>query len=362
MATHFSNRWTPKAARNWYRKLPWLVGCNYLPRTAINQLEMWQADTFDPQTIDQELGWAATLGMNSVRVFLHDLVWQQDGKAFVARVERFLEIASRHGIGVMFVIFDSCWHPFPHLGKQPEPEPGVHNSGWLQSPGVAVLRNEKKFDALGKYVTSVVRHFRDDDRIHAWDVWNEPDNHNGTSRGVRDLADKPERVTRLLPKVFEWARLAGPSQPLTAGIWQGDWSCDSSLKPWERVYIAQSDVVSFHCYGTPDSMQAKVAQLSRYERPIFCTEYMARGVGSTFGGILPILKEHRVAAYNWGFVQGRSQTNLPWDSWQFPYTEAEPKPWFHDIFRPDGSAYDKSETALLRRMTGAGNPQSKLRK
>jgi hypothetical protein len=53
-----SSRWSEAAANAWYSKQPWLVGSNYIPSNAVNQLEMWQADTFDPARIDTKLGWA----------------------------------------------------------------------------------------------------------------------------------------------------------------------------------------------------------------------------------------------------------------------------------------------------------------
>ena len=115
-------RWTEQQANDWYRNQPWLVGANYIPSTAINELEMWQADTFDPQRIDLELGWAESIGMNTMRVFLHDLLWKQDAAGFRQRIDTFLTIAARHHIRPMFVLFDSCWNPNPRLGKQPSPK------------------------------------------------------------------------------------------------------------------------------------------------------------------------------------------------------------------------------------------------
>jgi hypothetical protein len=50
--------WTKEQAHEWYKQWGWLRGCDFIPSTAVNQLEMWQADTFDPSTIDRELGWA----------------------------------------------------------------------------------------------------------------------------------------------------------------------------------------------------------------------------------------------------------------------------------------------------------------
>ena len=125
-------RWTAEKANAWYREQPWLVGCNFTPSTAINQLEMWQAETFDADTINRELGWAAELGFNTARVYLHDLVWQANADGFKQRIDRYLEIAAGHGIKTTFVLFDDCWNPDPKLGKQPDPIPGVHNSGWIE--------------------------------------------------------------------------------------------------------------------------------------------------------------------------------------------------------------------------------------
>jgi hypothetical protein len=346
-------RWTVDEAAAWGERTPWLVGCNYAPRTAINQLEMWQADSWDPKTIKQELGWAASLGFNSVRVFLHDLVWAEEGNAYLDRIDQFLSIADKHGIGVMPVFFDSVWHPFPQLGVQRAPEPGVHNSGWVQSPGVAVLRDEKRFAKLKGYVTAVIKRFADDPRVQVWDVWNEPDNNNAMSYGPRDIKDKGPLVTPLIAQVFEWARSAKPSQPLTSAVWWGGhWDDDAKLQPWEKVQLEESDVVSFHWYGTPETTEEAVKKLQRVGRPLLCTEYMARANGSTFEGVMPVLQRHKVGAYNWGFVAGKSQTNYAWDSWQKPYG-AEPPVWFHDIFRGDGTAYKPAEVKAIRRITGA---------
>jgi hypothetical protein len=337
-------RWDVKRAWAWYDSLDWLVGCNFIPSSAINQLEMWQADTFDPQGIDRELGWLAGLGMNSMRVFLHDLLWEQDAKGFLARVEQFLDIAHRHKIGIMFVFFDSCWHPFPHLGKQRDPEPGVHNSFWVQSPGLTVLGNEKAWGRLEDYLRGFVGHFRNDSRVHAWDIWNEPDNTNDNSYGPRDLKydEKVKFVLPLMAKAFAWVRSAKPSQPLTSGVWH------ERLPSLHKFQLSASDVISFHRYDTLDQTKAIVEMLKKdHGRPIVCTEYLARRAGSTFQNILPYFKQERVAAYNWGAVAGKTQTNYPWDSWQKPYA-AEPVPWHHDILRQDGSPYDPEETELIK--------------
>ena len=352
-------RWSGAQAKEWYAQQPWLVGSNYLPSSASNQLEMWQAETFNPREIDKELGWAEGLGMNTMRVFLHDLLWQ-DAAGFQKRLDTFLAIAERHHIRPIFVLFDSCWDPNPKLGPQRAPVSGVHNSRWVQSPGAKGLSDPAQEPRLRAYVEGVVGAFAKDPRILAWDVWNEPSNTNGSSYGKLELADKQARVLVLLPKVFDWARSVHASQPLTSGVWEGNWSLARFVDRVEakgdaiaRVQLEQSDVTSFHNYGPPDDFLRRVETLETYHRPLICTEYMARPVGSTFDKILPIAKKHKVAAINWGFVNGKSQTNLPWDSWQKPYVKQPPAVWFHDIFYADGRPYRQSEVDLIRELTGA---------
>jgi hypothetical protein len=344
-------RWTEQHANDWYAHQPWLVGSNYIPATAINELEMWQADTFDPQRIDLELGWAESIGLNTMRVFLHDLLWQQDASGFQRRIDTFLAIASKHHIRILFVLFDSCWDPHAHLGKQRDPRPGVHNSGWMQSPGSIALSDPAQLPRLEAYVKGVVGAFSSDPRILGWDVWNEPGGTNEGSYEKQELPNKVELVRALLPKAFAWAREAGPGQPLTSGLWDGHWASLEKLDPIQKIQLEQSDVLSFHNYSKPSDFKKHVLELQKYHRPILCTEYMARPMGSTFQGILPIAKKYKVAAINWGLVAGKTQTWLPWDSWKKPYTNHQPKQWFHEIFRTDGQPYRQQEVDFIRKIT-----------
>ena len=352
-AAHAAPTWSQPQIQAWQDKQGWMVGANFVPSTAINQLEMWQADTFDPKTIDKELSMAKKLGMNTARVFLHDLAYEQDPAGFKARVDTFLGIAAKHGIKPMLVIFDSVWNPEVKVGKQPAPVPGVHNSGWVQSPGGAALADAAQYPRLEAYVKDIVGTFGKDARVASWDLWNEPDNTNGSSYGAKEPKDKLLYVEKLLPQVFAWARSVSPKQPLTSGLWQGDWSDRGKLTPIQRVQLDESDFVSFHNYDDPAKFKERVAQLGKLSaRPKQLTEYMARGMNSTFAGMLPILKEAHIAGYNWGFVQGKAQTEMPWDSWQKPYVDGEPKLWFHEIFRSDGKPYLKDEVKLFKRITG----------
>ena len=346
-------QWPIARAQEWQRSHGWLVGCNFTPSTAINQLEMWQAATFDLPTIDRELGWAEGLGFNSIRVFLHDLLWRRDPQAFLQRMDQFLSVAAKHKIGVVFVLFDSCWDPFPCPGRQHAPRPGLHNSGWVQSPGLVILKNPDRHDELKGYVTGVVGHFRADSRIHAWDLFNEPDNQNGSSYGRFEPTNKPALALALLRKELTWARSVNPTQPLTAGVWVGDFAEPARLSEITRFMLDHSDVISFHNYGPLPDMKRAVEALKRHGRPLLCTEYLARPAGSRFDPLMSYLKAENVGAYNWGFVAGKTQTIYPWDSWQKPYAN-EPEVWFHDIYRRDGAPFDRQEVEFIRLTTGAG--------
>ena len=347
-----AERWTAEQANEWYSEQPWLVGCNFLPSTAINQLEMWQADTFDPKTIDRELGWAQSIGLNTARVFLHELPWQEDRDGFFERVDEFLAIAARHGIRPMFVFFDGVWDPDPQSGPQRPPRTGVHNSGWVQSPGRVVLADHAKQDALQPYVTDVLTRYANDERVLAWDLFNEPDNPNTNSYGPLELKNKAEAAGRLVRLAFKWARAVEPAQPLTVGVWRlTDWDQPEKLNDVHRAAVELSDVISFHDYGNPEGTRRRIDELKTYGRPLFCTEFMARGNGSTFEGALPIFKQKKIAAYCWGLVDGKSQTKYPWPTWQMPIL-GEPDPWHHDIFHADGRPYREGEVKLIRKLTG----------
>lgn len=349
--------WPPDRAWEWRRRVGWMIGCNYVPAYACNQIELWSAATFDAAAIDRELADAAALGFNALRVYLHDLVFAQDPAGLLDRIDIFLGLAAHHGLGIIPVIFDSVWHPFPHSGRQREPEPGVHNAGWVQSPGIPALQDARRFAALEGYVRGLIGRFRQDQRILAWDLWNEPDNSNDQAYGPRDLgAAKGEIVRPLLDRVFDWARSAEPLQPLTCGLWSGPWA-EASLTPLQRLQLGRSDVVSFHCYDDAAAMAERIAVLQRLGRPLLCTEYMARPRGSTLADILPLLAREGVGALSWGLHRGRTQTHLAWDTWRAPCLE-EPDVWFHEILWPDGRPYRPDEVELIRQLAQA---QSSLR-
>lgn len=351
-------RWTIEQVNEWYGQYPFLVGGNYAPASAINQLEMWQEATFDPIRIDIELQKASEVGMNTMRVFLHDLAWKQDKKGFFNRVDKFLEISDKHGINIMFVIFDGVWNPYPKVGKQPEPVPHVHNSGWVQSPGREILEDPKKQDELKGYVQDVITRYKNDTRVLIWDLFNEPDQDKvgnfwkeGSKYPEMSKEEKKKRSLELLKKAFVWAREVAPSQPITTGVW-GDPTWLEEPDNIQKFSLENSDVISFHSYMDPDKTEKVVNELKKYGRPLMCTEYMARPNKSTFQGILPIFHKNKVAAYHWGLFSGKTQTIYPWSSWNKKFT-AEPELWHHDVFREDGTPYDKKEIELIKELTSA---------
>ena len=327
-----SKIWSKEKANAWYAQHKWINGSDFIPSTAINQLEMWQADTFDPQTIDRELGWAEQIGFNAMRVFLHSVAWKEDPKGFKQRVNRYLAIAGKHHIQTIFVFFDDCWNANPKPGKQPDPKPGIHNSGWMQDPG-GVVTNPEDFTKLKAYVTDILVTFKHDNRILLWDLYNEPGNSN-----------KGNKSMPLLSKEFEWAQAVRPDQPLSAGVW------DLNLRDLSEFQINHSDVITYHDYDIPDLHLQEIKALKLYGRPLICTEYMARLRNSTFQNTMPMLKKENVGAINWGFVSGKTNTKYAWDT---PMPDgAEPKLWFHDVFRPNGEPYKQDEVDLIKQLNG----------
>lgn len=344
-------RWTKQKANAWYVEQPWLIGSNYIPDDAINQLQMWQASTFDTKEISKELSWAHAIGMNTMRVFLQNLLWQQDPEGFINRIKIFLNISARYHIRPIFVLFDSCWDPDPALGPQHPPIPGVHNSGWVQAPGASMLEDPKDYPLLKSYVQGVVGAFAHDPRVLAWDVWNEPDNSGGGDYSKEEPKHKFGEVEHLLPLVFQWARDEHPIQPLTSPLWHGpNWSQFQKLNAIEKIQLDDSDIITFHNYGWPEQFESRIFQLKKYGRPVICTEYMARSAGSTIDGDLAIAKYYNVGMYNWGLVHGLTQTIYPWSSWTRPYTFTQPLVWFHDLFHRNGKPYRAREIQIIREL------------
>ena len=324
-------RWSAEKANAWYQAHAWMSGANVTPSTAINQLEMWQADTFDPTTIDRELGWAEGIGFNTMRVFLHSLAWQQDPAGFKKRVDTYLGLADKHHIQTILVFFDDCWNKEAKIGTQPAPKSGVHNSGWVQDPGDPASRDSATFVKLKPYVTDVLTAFAHDKRILLWDLYNEPGN-----------SGKLAASLPLVRNTFAWARAVNPDQPLSMGLWNWDFE---ALNTYQALH---SDVITYHDYNEAPAHQRIIELLKTHGRPLICTEYMTRPRNSRFVSIMPLLKKENVGAINWGLVDGKTNTKYQWD---VPLVNgSEPGEWFHEVFRKDGTPYHQDETDLIRKV------------
>lgn len=325
--------WSVEKANKWYDSKSWIVGCNFTPSTAINQIEMWQEQSFDPETIDKELGYAEKLGFNTIRVYLHYLVWVRNSNRYKNRINQYLDIADKHNIKTIFVLFDDCWNGYPNLGDQPEPKPGIHNSGWVQCPGTEQVTQVELFPVFRAYTKDIVSSFRNDDRILIWDLYNEPGN---SGHGAETLP--------LLKGVFKWAYQEDPTQPVSSGVW-GKYKDRPKLNKFQ---VENSDIITFHVYDTPEESKELIDKLKENNRPMVCTEYMRRPI-NTFLNHMPIFVKENIGCINWGLVSGKTQTIYPWKSWDNPY-EKEPEVWFHDIFEKDGTPYSKEEVDFIKKM------------
>ncbi len=353
-------RWTEAEAMDWWRARDWLCGFNFLPSTAVNFLEMWHRDSFDAATIERELGWAAELGFNAFRINLHYLVWKHDRDGLIDRLDRVMGMAAARGIETIPVLFDDCGFggAEPTYGPQPDPIPAVHNSRAVASPGRALLLAGEETAGFHRYVADIIGRFRDDRRVLFWDLYNEPGNRMVFAPGGAALyePDFSEQSRALMEASFREARVCAPEQPLTVGAWSTPVAGVTEAAyetPIDRAALALSDIVTFHAYLSTDKVDAIITALARMGRPMLCTEWMARPVGSRIADQLSLFRDRDVGCVQWGLVQGRTQTWLPWpaDLVAAHGGDADRSVWFHDILDAAGNPYDPSEVEALRLCT-----------
>ena len=335
-------RWSVDKARKWYAKQPWLVGVNFVPSTAVNDVEMWQAQSFDPTTMERELGWAHGLGFNTVRVFVNYAVWDADAEGLKRRFDQFLSISAKLGIRVMPVLLFGCdaKHSDAHVGPQPAPVPGVHNSRWVESLPPMVIKadgTEEWSPKAERYIKDMVGTFGRDERVVIWDLYNEP---------------AQRKCIPFVEATFRWAREVDPVQPL-ASVWLAEPYSDLVNlheygpldKPltWRYEENGKAGKITFHAMG-PTILNAEKAG-----RPVIVSEWMARDFDSKFETHLPFMKSRKVSCWSWGLVAGRTQTYLWWDG-----KPGSPPPtvWHHDILRKDGTPYSEYEASTIRYYTG----------
>jgi hypothetical protein len=354
-------RWTGAEAVAWAASRPWACGFNFLPSSAVNFLEMWQADSFDRATIERELGWAAEIGFNAVRINPHFLVWQHDRDGLLERLDWVMSVAARLGIDTVPCLFDDCgFGGFePEYGPQPGPVPGVHNSRAVASPGRAMVMDRRAWPALEAYLRDVVRTFRTDRRILFWDLYNEPGNRMifGPDGYHEYDAALVGHSHDLMAASFRWAREEAPSHPLTVAAWTTPLP-GTDMPPYQTEIdasaLALSDLISFHAYWQTSHVARLIEHLSALGRPMFCTEWMARAVNSRIEDQLRLFCDSGVGCFQWGFVKGRTQTHLPWpaDLVSAHGGLAARDVWFHDVLHEDGRPYDPNEIEIVKLLTG----------
>ncbi|MEO5592298.1 MAG: cellulase family glycosylhydrolase [Chitinophagaceae bacterium] len=327
-----TQRWSEKRAQDWYNKQPWYCGFNYIPAYAINYTAMWDKTTFDGAAIDKELTLAEASGMNVLRAVLQFAVYDDDPEYFLRTLDTFVSICDRHKIKFMPSLFDDCVFGLevdPKVGKQPAPLKGWYAWAWSPSPGHSLVIDERQHPRIEKYVKAVIGQFKNDPRILLWDLYNEPTN------GGMGSATFP-----LLKKVITWARTIDPSQPLSIDIWNND-------KRLNDIAIPASDVITFHNYSNKEGLEKQINDLKQYNRPLICTEWMNRPNGSLIATNLPVFHDEKVGCMLWGFVNGKTQTDLPWG-----HRPGDPIPaiWQHDLYHPDFSPYQPEEINTIKKL------------
>lgn len=332
-----SNSWLFENGEKFQSNLQWLVGCNYIPSTAVNVIEMWQDDTFEQtlQTTSIEMQSAQFIGFNSVRVFLNFILWQQDPVGFKHKIDRFIDAVILHEIRIIFVLFDDRFHGDPELGPQKPPIPGVYNSRWVQSPGQRQATNTTLYPDFKNYVQDILQYFKYDSRIIMWDLFNEPGNRHSV-----------DEILPLLINIFTWAREVNATQPLTAGLFK----YDENFNKINEFQLNNSDIVTFHHYGNLSDFinLVKMIKSKIGQKSLVCTEYMARQLDSLFETHLPYMKLNNIGALNWGLVSGKTQTIYPW--WSKPHS-LPPEIWFQDIFQKNGGAFNDTEINIITNQT-----------
>jgi hypothetical protein len=355
-------RWSEANAKGWWAEQPWVCGFNFLPSTAVNFVEMWHPDTFDMPTIERELGWASAIGFNAIRVNLPFIGWVHDRDGLLVRLEQVISLADERGIATVPCLFDDCGFggAEPVWGAQPDPEPGVHNSRAVASPGRLAVLDPALRPELKDYVQDIVGSYSGDPRVLFWDLYNEPGNRmNFDSAQYSRFSSKLENhALTLMEQTFQWAREKQPTQPLTVAAWTTPLPEDDA-HPYQteidRSALLHSDIITFHAYWGRKRVTQFIDYLSVLDRPILCTEWMARAVDSKISDQLALFHERDVGCFQWGLVKGRTQTYLPWpkDLVRAHGGQPDADVWFHDLLREDGEPYDAREVQTIEKLTGA---------
>ena len=362
-------RWSEKKAWEWYNSHPWIRGCNYMSADSVNRIDQWQGLHFEERlkTTEEELKVMKDLGFNSVRIILEFVVWEKEHDSFLERFEEYISLLDKYGISAMVVLANDCMPPKTELWKMPdigeqEYDWGYHGGrrhsqhGRHSSPAPHYyfddpVLTEKYFDMVREIVTL----YKDDPRILMWDLFNEPGNSNRSGITI-------EPLKRMVKEV----RAINPSQPLTIAAWCRDAKYEFSM-PEDIFAIENSDIITYHNYGTYEEHIRIIKYLKQFNRPLINTEWLARCTGNTVFDNFPLFYLENIGCYNWGFVAGKYQTYEPYEAhWQW-YNDDKNAPidftkWFHDLYRPSLRPYDPRETELIKRFCALADDDFKNRR
>ena len=360
-----STVWSIEKIWEWYNKRPWIRGCNFMSSDCANRIDQWQEYGFEErfENAVRELALAAETGFNSIRIIPEFFVWEKEHNGFMERLERYIAAAWANGISCMIVLGNDCVPPKSEalqrlkLGEQ-EFDFGYHGGrkisqhGSFSGAGYSILDDPETAESFYKYVHEIVTKYKDDERIIIWDVFNEPGNSNRKSISLPHLK-----------KLFEIIRAINPIQPLTVGVWNygGDGKFPECLSEIERFGLENSDIISYHNYGTYLTNIKIIKNLKNENRPIINTEWLSRGSKNTVEEMFPLFYLEKIGCYNWGLVAGKYQTYEPWnaiwdnyekdpDSCDWDFTK-----WCHDLYRPSLRPYNPKEIELIKELSAAAD-------
>ncbi len=355
-------RWSKERAWEWYNSRPWIRGCNFMGSDCANRIDQWQELGFEERfkTADEELALAAKTGFNSIRIILEYIVWKEEHDGFMERLERYIELAHSHGISCMMVFGNDCMPPKTESWKPLKP--GVQHYDWGWHGGRKVSQHGT-FNTVGyhvldepeialehyEWVREIVTKYKDDERVIMWDVFNEIGNSNRKNLSLPHMK-----------KFFEIIREINPIQPLTACLFQypenfSDFSGYlENLTDTQQYIVDNSDIITFHSYGSYERNVMIIKTLKKLGRPIVNTEWLARCIGNNVQEMFPLFFLEGIGCYNWGLVAGKYQTYEPWNSvWdqyeQNPNLNWDFTKWFHDLYRPSLHPYDPKEIEIIKR-------------
>lgn len=365
-------RWSESKAQEWYDKLPWLRGCNFIGSDCANRFDMWQSYKAEEKlaTAKRELALCEDIGFNTVRIWIIFESWLNEPQFFMQMLEEYISICAEHHLAVMLCLTSeedlpcgeySDFRPI-RVGEQ-KYAVGYHQGQFPESAERAALpkwhyaQSTELAPKFWQMIKDIVNKYATDERILCWNIYNEP-----------GITLKEDECIPVLTKMFETVRACDPIQPVTADVWRGLNEDDSPKTKVEEIALKNSDIISFHNYSSYCKFCKLVDAFSIYNRPIFCTEWLHRINHNIVGEIYPLLYIKNIANYCWGFVVGKTQTNEPWDIlWNEYYdpnknVDYDFTKWQHDLFRPNFRPYDPTEIDLIKQFNKLADKRFSERK